>query len=65
MLTISPRDFESTNGRTRIIATLHSMDAKLHTLERTVRKLSNLEMETEQDIQDLLRNEDLRPEQSY
>lgn len=57
MTTLHPNDFESTEGRKKIMSFLHELDAKIHRLEQTVHELSNKEMEIEGELMGMVKIE--------
>ena len=51
MILLSQRDFETKTGQTKIIQTIHQLEAKIHELEITVHELAQKDEMFEKDLQ--------------
>jgi hypothetical protein len=51
MTLLSQRDFETKVGQTKIIQTIHQLEAKIHELERVVEELAQKDKMFEKDLQ--------------
>jgi hypothetical protein len=57
MATLHPNDFESTDGRKKIIGFLHEMDAKIHRLEHALHVHESEETEFKDELKDIVKIE--------
>lgn len=62
MPTIHPSDFESTEGRKKIISVLHDSEAKIHRLEQAVHDLGLDEDELRDELRDIVKMEGIEEE---